>query len=121
MSSETNVMTDSQKNIEKVVASIKWMLPLLLIISAGMYVAKLIVFFFVSDVMDKAFLDYPIQTIGFPIAGLSSLALVLALEQRAEKVKFKAIGIELEGLAGQVILWLICFATIVLLLGNSAT
>ena len=50
---------------------------------------------------------------GIPIAFITSLFLVLLLKQEAKGIVFKCLSFEFSGLAGEVILWAICFLAIV--------
>lgn len=44
-----------------------------------------------------------------PSAGYAALCLVLFLDWRFQKMRFKALGFEFEGAAGPIVLWVLCF------------
>ena len=51
--------------------------------------------------------------VGLPAASLVSLILVLILKQSSGPIEFKGLSFEFKGTSGEVILWVICFLTIV--------
>ncbi len=101
-------------NIRLVILSFKWMLSLLFLLVVVVYIVKLISFLWFSSALSQAFNIYPLLSIGLPVAALMALGLVLSLEQESSKIKFKIIGLELQGVAGQLILWVICFLSIII-------
>ncbi len=100
--------------IKRVVLAFKWMLPIMLIIITVIYCVRIIGFIWLSDTLNASLSDNPFVSLGLPLAALVSLGLVLALEQTSEKIKFKAIGFEFEGASGQIVLWVLCYLSIVL-------
>jgi hypothetical protein len=71
-----------------------------------------------SIVPDSWFLDlvkqHPGGTIGVAIAAVSAFSVVAVLDILArDPIKFKVLGIELEGAAGPVVLWVLCFLSII--------
>lgn len=100
--------------LNRVILGFKWMLSFILIVISVAFGIRMIVFLFETDSLSKAIEFNPILVVGLPLSALISLSLVLSLEQEAQKIKFKAIGFEFEGAAGQIILWVICFVSIAL-------
>lgn len=108
-----NVIQRGKENIEKVALVLKWALPLLFVVLTVAYLVRIISYVWFSDDLPIMFSKEPLLTIGLPLAGITSLALVLALDQAPEKIKFKGLSLELEGVAGQLILWVVCFLSFV--------
>jgi hypothetical protein len=57
--------------------------------------------------------EHFVAVVGVPGAGLGSLYMVVMLEQTAGPVQFEGWGIKFSGATGQVVLWALCFLTIV--------
>jgi hypothetical protein len=56
---------------------------------------------------------HPKVVLGLPSAAMLALFLILCLEQKDKgDIRFKIIGIELESVAGEVVLWIALFTTI---------
>ncbi|HHG3620482.1 TPA: hypothetical protein ACPV0G_000754 [Vibrio parahaemolyticus] len=104
----------AQVILERVVLGFKWVLTFMLLLLAVVYLFKLTEYVWFKDGLQQAISYSPMLAVGLPISGVIALALVLALEQKAENIKFKAIGFEFEGAAGQIILWVITFLAMVL-------
>ncbi|WP_395341237.1 hypothetical protein PN836_018760 [Ningiella sp. W23] len=101
-----------QSLLKRVVLAFKWLLSFWLIVIASTFGFKTTGSILIEHGLQKAVVFNPVLVIGLPLAALISLALVLSLEQRAENIKFKALGFEFEGASGQIILWVICFVAI---------
>lgn len=108
-----DILEKAKQNIEVISLSFKWVLPLLFILMVAVYVVKLIGYVWFEIDLRIVFENYPLLTVGMPLAALLALGLVLSLEQKTDNIRFKAFAIELEGVAGQLILWVICFLSIV--------
>src|SRR5690606_1827050 len=100
--------------LKRVILSFKWFLSFLLIAVAAAFGVKITGAILIGDGLQKAVDFNPVVAIALPLAALISLALVLSLEQKSENIRFKAIGFEFEGAAGQIVLWVICFVSIAL-------
>lgn len=100
--------------LKRVILSFKWFLSFLLIAVAAAFGVKITGAILIGDGLQKAVDFNPVVAIALPLAALVSLALVLSLEQKSENIRFKAIGFEFEGAAGQIVLWVICFVSIAL-------
>lgn len=55
--------------------------------------------------------NFPV-IIGLPFAFLGAFIVVALFRQAEGAIEFKALGIEMKGAAGQVVLWVICFLSI---------
>ncbi|MGE8098122.1 hypothetical protein [Pseudomonas fluorescens] len=51
--------------------------------------------------------------IGVPLAALTALTLVLALEQVSGEVELEAWGLKFKGASGPIIMWVLCFLTLI--------
>ena len=51
---------------------------------------------------------------GIPCAAMVSLALVLLLRTVSGNIQFKALGFEFKGASGPIIMWILCFLSLVL-------
>lgn len=60
---------------------------------------------------DLVLQNFPV-IIGLPFAFLGAFIIVALFRQTEGTIEFKALGIELKGAAGQIILWLLCFLSI---------
>lgn len=100
--------------LRRLVISFKWMLSFLLIVLSTVYGYKVIVAVWFEGGFASAIKHNPYHAVALPLAALIALGLVLALEQKSEGIKFKAIGFEFEGASGQIVLWVMCYVAIVL-------
>ncbi len=57
--------------------------------------------------------QHPASTIGIGISAISAFFIVAVLELTAGAVQFEALGFKFHGAAGQVVLWVLCFLTMV--------
>ncbi len=57
--------------------------------------------------------QYPAATIGIGISAITAFFVVAVLELTAGSVQFEVIGFKFQGAAGQVVLWMLCFLSIV--------
>lgn len=100
--------------LRRMVISFKWMLSFLIILLSVVYGYKIVVALWFEGGFSKMIDHNPYQAIALPVAALISLGLVLSLEQKSEGIKFKAVGFEFEGASGQIVLWVMCYLSIVL-------
>jgi hypothetical protein len=75
-------------------------------------------FFLVQTALyDKGFnqvlLQHLAATVGVPLAALTALTLVLALEHVAGNIEFEAWGLKFKGASGPIIMWVIVFCALV--------
>jgi len=56
--------------------------------------------------------DHFAATIGLPLAGLTSLSLVLFLKYTAGPLEFEGMGFKFKGASGPIVLWILCFLSI---------
>ncbi|MEO8779018.1 MAG: hypothetical protein ABI389_10160 [Rhodanobacter sp.] len=62
---------------------------------------------------NQVLLQHISATVGVPLAALTALALVLALEHVAGDIEFEAWGLRFKGASGPIIMWVICFCALV--------
>ncbi|MGF6555883.1 hypothetical protein ABIA48_002263 [Pseudomonas sp. S30_BP2TU TE3576] len=76
-----------------------------------------LVLFVGSAFYDKRFneilYDHLAAAIGVPLAALTALTLVLALEQVSGDVEIEAWGLKFKGASGPIVMWVLCFLTLV--------
>ncbi len=53
------------------------------------------------------------STVGLSLAALAAAFIVIGLRQSSGPIKFEGFGVKFEGSSGEVILWIICFLSIV--------
>ena len=88
-------------------------LTILVILCLSIISITIIAFFNGSDWFGKLMEDHFKAIIGLPAAALTSMTLVLVLKQTAGPIEFKGLSFEFKGTSGEVILWVICFLSIV--------
>lgn len=67
-----------------------------------------------KGILNESTLAHVPTIIGLPLAALASLMLVLALRTVSGDIEVKALGFELKGAAGPLIMWILCFLAITL-------
>lgn len=63
----------------------------------------------------KFVLAHFVALVGLPMASIASFVLVAFLKQRSgEGISFKGFGFEFQGPSGEIVLWILCFISIVI-------
>lgn len=62
------------------------------------------------DLIRKEFL----AMVGLPMAAVASICIVVLFGSTVGPIRFKAMGLELEGAAGPIVFWVVCFLAIAL-------
>lgn len=71
--------------------------------------------FFVSDVSafrQTILIDHFIALFGLPAAAAAAFIIVTLFRQGEEPIRIKGLGFEIQGAAGPVVLWVLCFLAI---------
>ncbi len=77
-----DILEKAKQNIEVISLSFKWVLPLLFILMVAVYVVKLIGYVWFEIDLRIVFENYPLLTVGMPLAAL--LAFVTSLADSEE-------------------------------------
>lgn len=88
----------------------------LVLLAAGVYGAAFFGFclygMIYKEWVEQLAKEHFAATIGLPSAALAALLLVTLLEMNAGRVEVKALGFELKGAGGPILMWVICFLAI---------
>lgn len=80
------------------------------------FIGGLILFaMFVTDLRvlrQQILVDHFIAIFGLPSAAAAAFIIVTLFRHRGEPIKIKGLGFEIEGAAGPVVLWVLCFLAI---------
>lgn len=94
--------------------AMRWSSIFIILLIGLVWSVKFIVAAWGSNLRFKEILyQHFLATIGVPLAVLTSLALVLTLEQVVGKIEFEMLGVKFKGAAGPLIMWGFCFLSLI--------
>ena len=111
MSENDTSSTQKRRGFRTVVAT--------LVLIALVIVGGVFVYFLALDIayaqpwMMDVFKEHTAAVLGLPLAAIAAFALVLVLETKSGRIEFEGFGFKFRGASGEVIMWVICFLTIV--------
>jgi membrane protein CcdC involved in cytochrome C biogenesis len=111
--SETVIIKRGEALVRKAQLFMRWGSVLALAAIGAVF----FVLFVWSSLYDRRFNDtlyeHLAAAIGVPLATLTALALVLALEQVSGDIELEVWGIKFKGASGPIVMWAICFITLI--------
>lgn len=96
---------------QKMKEHLKILLLIVLLVVVGIF--TYLAFFQGSDEMQAIMMSHFKAVVGLPAAFISSLILILLLKQTAGPIEFKGFSLEFKGTSGEIIMWILCFLSIV--------
>jgi hypothetical protein len=97
---------------------IEQVVPWLVLVGGGAFAACYLYGAALSMMYDPrlyqiALANFPV-TVGLPFVALAALALVVFLGSTSGPIEFEAIGFKFKGAAGPIVMWILCFLSMVI-------